>query len=112
MYMCTIWNGLQDGAVLLYSCEIVEKMQLSIVPNIGIYCSSDKVGTVYPVQYIFEKSTVYSHALCNSCDDMLVCSSECILTFFYAGENIHYEIEKFLSITHFCSVHFTLHPTP
>jgi hypothetical protein len=40
------------------------------------------------------------------------CLSECILAFFYAGDNFHYEIEQFASGIHICSLHFTLHPTP
>jgi len=36
MYMCPIWNGLQDGAISLYGCKIVAKMKLHIVSNIGI----------------------------------------------------------------------------
>ena len=82
MYICPIRNGLQDGAISLYSCKIVAKVQLRIVSNIGIYCSSDKVGRVYPVPYIFENSTVNSHALCNPCQDMSCCWSECILKYF------------------------------
>jgi len=45
MYMCPVRKGLQDGAISLYSCKIVDKVQLRTVSNIGIYCSSDKVGT-------------------------------------------------------------------
>jgi len=69
---------------------------------------SDKVGTVHLVQYIFENSTVNINALYNSCEDMAGCSSERILTFLYAGGDIRYEIELFVSCIHFCSVHFTL----
>jgi len=50
-------------------------VQLRIVSNIGIYCSNGKVGTVYPVQYFLESSTVNSHALRNSCEDMACCLS-------------------------------------
>jgi hypothetical protein len=113
MYMCPIANGFGDRAISLYSCKIVDKEILRVVYNVGIYCSSDKVGTVYLVQYIFENSAVNISALYNSCEDMARCSSECILTFPYAGsDNIHYAIEQFVSCIHFCSVHFTLHPTP
>jgi len=38
---------------------------LRSVSNIGIYCSSGKVGTVYPVQYILENSIVQFNARCN-----------------------------------------------
>jgi hypothetical protein len=48
--MCPIPNGFRDRAISLYSSKIVDKKEiLRIVPNTGIYCSSDKVGTVYPV---------------------------------------------------------------
>jgi len=56
MYMCPIPNGFWDRAISLYSCKIVDKEILCTFCNISIYCSSDKVGTVYLVQYIFENS--------------------------------------------------------
>jgi hypothetical protein len=49
MYMCSIPNGFQDRAVSFYSSKIVDKEILHTVSNTGIYCSSDKVGTVYLV---------------------------------------------------------------
>jgi hypothetical protein len=97
MYMCPIPNGLRDRAISLYSCKIVDKEILRIDSNIGIYCSSDKVGTIYVVQHIFENSTVSINALCKLCEDMLCCSSDCIWTFLYADVNIHYEIGQFVS---------------
>jgi hypothetical protein len=40
----------RDRAILLCSSEIVDKKEiLRTVSNTGIYCSSDKVGTVYLV---------------------------------------------------------------
>jgi hypothetical protein len=72
MYMCHIPNGFRDRAISLYSSKIVDKKEiLSTVSNIGVYCSSDKVDTVY----IFQNSTVNINALCNSCEDMACCSS-------------------------------------
>jgi hypothetical protein len=109
MYMCPIPNGFRDGAVSQCSCKIVYKKKiLRTVSNTGIYCSSDKIGTGCLVQYISENSTLNISELCNSCEDMACCSSEFILTFLYAGDNIHYVIEHFVSCTHFSSVHFTL----
>jgi hypothetical protein len=50
MYMCPIPNRVRGGAVSLYSYRIVRKKEiLRSVSNTGIYCSSDKVGTVYLV---------------------------------------------------------------
>ena len=53
MYMCPIPNDFRDRAISLYGCKIVDKEILRTVSNIGIYCSRDKVGTVYQVQYVF-----------------------------------------------------------
>jgi hypothetical protein len=50
MYMCPIRNGFRDRAISLYSSRIVDKKEiLRTVSNTGIYCSGDKVGTVYLV---------------------------------------------------------------
>ena len=112
MYMCPIPNVFQERAISLYSCKVVDKEILHAVSNTDIYCSIDIDSTVYPVQYTFENSNININAPCNSCVDMACCSSECILTFLYAGDNVHYEIEQFVSCIHLCSVHSTLHPTP
>jgi hypothetical protein len=48
MYMCPIANGFRDRGISLYSSKIVDKKEI-LRTNTGIYCSSDKVGTVYPV---------------------------------------------------------------
>jgi hypothetical protein len=59
MYLCPIRNGIRDKAtsILLHSCKVVDKEIKLIVSNIGIYCSSDKVGTVYLIQYIYDNPT-------------------------------------------------------
>jgi predicted transport protein len=50
MYMCPNPNGFRDRAILPYSSKIVDKKEiLRTVSNTGIYCSGDKVGTVYLV---------------------------------------------------------------
>jgi hypothetical protein len=68
MYMCPTPNCFRDRAVSLYSSKIVDKKEiLRTVSNTGIYCPSDRVGTVYLVQYFLENSTVNINALCNSC---------------------------------------------
>ena len=46
---------------------------------------------------MFENSTVNINALCNSCEDMACCSSDCVLTSLYAGDNIQYVNEQFVS---------------
>jgi hypothetical protein len=113
MYMCPIPNGFRGGDSSLYSCRIIDKRKiLRTVSHTGIYCSSDKIGTGCLVQHIFENSTVNISELCNSCEDMACCSSEFILTFLYADNNIHYVIGQFVSCVHFPSVRFILHPTP
>jgi hypothetical protein len=90
MYMCPIPNCFPDRVISLYSSKTVDEEEIILtVSNTGNYCSSDNVGTVYLVQYIFENSTVSISALCNSCQDVACCSSECILTFLCAGDNIY-----------------------
>jgi hypothetical protein len=77
-HVCTrpIPYGFRDELLSLYSSKIVDKEEiLHIVSNTGIYCSSDKVGTIYLIQYILKNSTVNISALCNSCQDMACCSS-------------------------------------
>jgi hypothetical protein len=50
MYICPIPNGFRDRAISLYGFKIVDKKEiLRTVSNAGIYCSSDKVDTVYLV---------------------------------------------------------------
>jgi hypothetical protein len=45
--MCPVPNGFRNRAILLYSSKIVDKEKvLRTVSNVGIYCSSDKVGTI------------------------------------------------------------------
>jgi len=48
---------------------------------------------------MFENSTVNISALCNSCEDMAYCLSECVLTFLYAGDNIQYVLETVRTCT-------------
>jgi hypothetical protein len=76
MYMYLILNGFRDRAISRYSSKIVDKKDiLRTVSNTGIYCSCEKVGTVYLAKYIFETPAVDINALCNSCEDMSCCSS-------------------------------------
>jgi hypothetical protein len=50
MRMCPIPKGFRDTDISLYSFKIVDKKEILLtVSNTGIYCSSDKVGTVYLV---------------------------------------------------------------
>jgi hypothetical protein len=49
-YVCPIPKCFRDRAISLYSFKIVEKKEiLSTASNTRIYCSSDKVDTVYLV---------------------------------------------------------------
>jgi hypothetical protein len=87
MYMCPILIDFRDRTISLYSSKIVDKKEiLCTVSNTSIYFSSDKVGTVYLVLNIFKNSTININAFCNSCEDMTFCSSDCILSFLYAGD--------------------------
>jgi hypothetical protein len=83
MYMCPIPNGFREKGISLHSSQTVDKKEILLaVSDTGIYCSSDKVGTVYPIQYIFENSTANINAL-NSCEDISCCSPvQCIVPYF------------------------------
>jgi hypothetical protein len=49
-FMCPLIIGFRDKAISLCSSKIADNKDiLSTVSNIGIYCSSDKVDTVYLV---------------------------------------------------------------
>jgi hypothetical protein len=50
VYICSILNGFRYRAISLYISKIVDKKELlCTVSNTGLYCSSDKAGTVYLV---------------------------------------------------------------
>ena len=52
--MCPIPNGFRYINIYPYSCKTIDKKEiLRTTSNNCIYCSSDKVGTVHLVQYIF-----------------------------------------------------------
>jgi hypothetical protein len=76
MHMCPIQNVFRSRVISLYSSKIVDKKEiLHTVSNTGIYCSSEKVGTVDLVYYILKNSTVNISVLCSLCEGMLRCSS-------------------------------------
>jgi hypothetical protein len=69
MYMYPILDCFRDRAIPVYSSKTVDKKEiLRTASNTDSYCSSDKVSTVYLVQYTFENSTVNLSALCSSCE--------------------------------------------
>ena len=86
---------------------LIRKGILPSVSNTIIYCSRDKFGTVYLVQYIFENSTVNINVPCNSYEDVMCCSPECILTFPYASDNIPLRDQavRLLYPLFFCTLH-------
>ena len=50
MNMCPIPNGFRDRTIWMYNRKIVDKkhiLRVRTVSNAGIYCSSNRVGTVY-----------------------------------------------------------------
>ena len=50
MNMCPIPNGFRDRAISMYNRKSVDKIEIlrvHTVSNTGLYCSSDRVGTVY-----------------------------------------------------------------
>ena len=52
-YMCPTPNGFRGRAISSYSCKIVDKEILRTIFNTGINCSSDNVGTIYLLPYIY-----------------------------------------------------------
>jgi hypothetical protein len=51
LYMYPIPNGFRDEVISQHSAKIVDNKEiLHNVSNTGIYCSSDKISTVYLVQ--------------------------------------------------------------
>ena len=113
MNMFPIPNGFRDRVLWMYNRKIVDKkemLRVRSVSNTGIYCLSDRVCTVSNKCSKIPPSTSMHFA--NSCEDMASCSSECVLTFVYAGDNTHYFNEQFVSCIHFFFVHFTPHQTP
>jgi len=50
--MCPIPNGFRDRAIWMYNRKIVDKkeiLRVRTVSNTGIYCSSNRFGTVYNI---------------------------------------------------------------
>jgi hypothetical protein len=75
-YSCVLFWTVSE--IELFPCtvpKLLMRKRYCILFLIPVYCSSDKVGTVYQVRHIFENSTVNINALCNSCEDMACCSS-------------------------------------
>jgi hypothetical protein len=68
VHMCPIPSGFRDTAISLYSSKIDDKKEiLHTVSNTSIYCSSDKVGTVYR-QHQCSLQLVWGHGV------LLVCT--------------------------------------
>jgi hypothetical protein len=87
--------------------HIVDKKEiLRTASNTGIFCSSDKVDIFYLIHHIFENSTVNISVLCNSCEDMACCSSDCILTLLYTGDNTHSSVSETVSKRKHVQIHF------
>jgi hypothetical protein len=88
VYVCVLfWTVSEVELFWLYSSRIVDMREiLHTVSSTGTYCSSDKVGTVYLVEYIFKNSTIDISALCNSCEYMAHCSSvQCKCTAYWSS---------------------------
>ena len=67
MNMCPIPNGFRFRAILMYNRKIVDRkeiLRVSTVSNTGIYCSSDRVGTVYSKCSKIPLSTSMHFATC------------------------------------------------
>ena len=66
----------------MYNCKIVDKRYyLYILFLIPVFI----VQVTKLVQFIMFENSVNISALCNSCEDMACCSSECVLMFLYVA---------------------------
>ena len=112
MNMCPIPNGFRDRAIWLYNRKIVGKeeiLRVRTVYNTGIYCSSDRVGTVYTKRSKIPPSTSIHFGtrvrtwrvvrLGASCRSFMHVITSSMLT----AVRLVYPL---------FSVHLTLHPTP
>jgi hypothetical protein len=61
---------------------------------------------------MFKNPTVKRNAFRTSCANVACFSSRLIFTYFYAGNSIIHESEKFVSCMHLSFVNLALHPTP
>jgi len=118
MNMRPILNGFRDRAIWMYNCKIVDKkeiLHLRTVSNTGIYCSSDRVGTVYNKCSKIPPSTSLHFATCVKTwrvvhlraswrsfmqaitSSMLTSSSSHVSTFFYTLHSSSNPINKNLT---------------
>jgi hypothetical protein len=68
--MCSIPKYFRDRNILLYNSKIVDKEEiLRAVSITSTYRSSDKVGTVYVLQYIATYSLVHATNMTGSNSD-------------------------------------------
>jgi hypothetical protein len=75
-YMCPIPNGFRGRVCSLYISKIVDKKEiLHTVSNTSLYCSSDKVGTVYQYTTFSKITPSTSVHFATSCEDMACYSS-------------------------------------
>jgi hypothetical protein len=72
-YMCSIPNGFRNTGISQYSYKLLKRKRYYA----QYYFSSFKFGTVHPVLYVLENSTVKISALCNLC--VRVCVCVCVL---------------------------------
>jgi hypothetical protein len=98
--MCPIRNGFWDRVISLYGSKFVDMKQIfRTISNGDIYCSTDKVATVYLEKYIFENYTVNNHELCNLCEDMSCYSSVQCTVYCTVKSRKPFGIEHLLRIT-------------
>jgi len=64
MNMCPIPNGFRGRAIRMYNLKIVYKkdiLRVRTISNTGIYCSSDRIGTVCYSNGHSKKKYLYEH---------------------------------------------------
>jgi hypothetical protein len=96
MNMCSIPNGFRDRSISLYSSKIVDKKEiLRTVSNTGIYCSSDKVGTIhfreFHCQHHCTLQLVWGHGVLLFWVHLDVHANYCTVKQLYLGNRSEYD---------------------
>jgi hypothetical protein len=112
VYVCVLFRMVSK--IELFHCTVAKLLikRYYILFLISVFIVQVTKLVQFTQYNTYAKIPLSTSLHCNSCEDMTCCSAECILTFLYAGDIIHYEIEQFVSCICFCSVNFTLLPTP
>jgi len=113
MNMCPIPNCFRDRAIECTTAKLLirRRYYVYVLFLIPVFIAQ-VTELVQGYNTCFQNSTVNINALCNSCEDMACCSSECVFKFLYADDNIQFVNAQFVSCIHFffCTLHSSSNP--